>query len=171
MKRTPRFVGTDPLEALRTYIDQRIESLYIACEGEITSVDATKWLAKVMLMPDGVESGWLPIAVPHAGPGYGIVAMPPEGAQCTVLFLAGDPTVGKIVGFTFNTVDTPPPLDPGDILIQSAGGASVKLSGQSVSLNGGTAPIARRGDAVQVNGPNGAVYTGTITEGAEEVFG
>ena len=151
-------------------MQSRLDEFYVASEGEITSVDPVTWTAKVMLRPSDIETGWLPISVPYVGPGYGILGLPPDGAQVTVLFLGGDPTVGKIVGFTFNAVETPPQgLQPGDLLISTAAGASVKLSGAQITLNGGTQPVARLGDAVQVD-VGGTVYTGTITGGNSDVL-
>ena len=148
----------------------QLEQFWVASEGEAASVDPETWTAEVMLQPSGIETAWLPISTPYAGPGYGIAGLPPEGAQVTVLFLNGDPTVGKIVGFTFNKVDTPPAgLQPGDLLISMAGGASVKLSGAQITLGAGTQPVARQGDAVQVD-VGGTLYTGSITGGNPDVL-
>lgn len=161
-----RPLGRQPYQLLKWMMQQQIETVQIACIGEITSVDPENYLAKVNLQPVGGETGWLPICTLHAGPGYGIAALPPLGAQVLVVFEAGDINLGRIVGFTFNKVDTPPQIQPGQVLISNESNASILLDADgTVKLTGGSKGIARVGDQVQVV-VNGTTYTGTIVTGS-----
>lgn len=60
----------------------------------------------------------------------------------------------------------------GDVDINAAGNADIDAAG-NVNLQGGSAGIARIGDAVQVTVPSGSsagVHSGTITEGSDRAY-
>ncbi|MCL8207191.1 MAG: hypothetical protein K6V97_03835 [Actinomycetia bacterium] len=57
---------------------------------------------------------------------------------------------------------------PVTVVLKTSGGATLELSGPTITLNGGTAGVARVGDPVQVT-VNGTVYTGQITGGSSTV--
>lgn len=80
--------------------------------GTVTEYDPTTYSAKVMLQPEEIETGWLPIATAAAGPSWGIYAAPINGAQAMVLFLEGDREVGWIAGFLASDEDPPPQPGP-----------------------------------------------------------
>lgn len=46
-------------------------SRYSERHGLVTSYDPLKYLCKVTLMPEGQETGWIPIETGHIGNGYG----------------------------------------------------------------------------------------------------
>ena len=60
------------------------------------------------------------------------------------------------------------------VIIRLASGASVTLQGTDITMNGGTAGVARVGDPVTVSGTDSAgnsfTATGTITSGSTTVF-
>lgn len=78
----------------------------LASDGYITSVDTVKKMAKVMLQPLGIETGWLPI-----GFIYGIQTMPIEGV---VVFEMGSIDVGRIIACGSPTMATQPIARVGD---------------------------------------------------------
>ena len=47
--------------------------------GTVQSVDPSTYCAKVTLQPEGVLTGWLPIAATWVGAGWGLVAPPSPG--------------------------------------------------------------------------------------------
>jgi len=172
-----QYIGNDLVELVQHLIEQRVSGLSIGLGGTITSVDQSTYRAKVMLDLAGVETNWLPIGTMLAGPGYGVMALPVDGTHVTVLFEGGDGNgadqynAGKILLHDFNAVDFVPSssLKPGEILLQSIGGASVKMDAAGVTtLNGGAEPVARKGDTISVD-VGGTVYTGTITGGNANV--
>ncbi|NMP20780.1 hypothetical protein [Sulfobacillus harzensis] len=63
-----------------------------------------------------------------------------------------------------------PPANGSDVQVhlQLAGGATIDVVGNTITLNGGTAGIARVGDSVQVD-VNGTTYTGSIISGSDTV--
>lgn len=149
-----RPLGNDPMELLKYIAASQVEQLHVASVGEISSLNPAKFLARVMLQPLGVETGWLPIGTIYGGPGYGIVGLPLLGAQVLVLFDGGDLNCGKIIMTTFNEVDKPPAIEPGQLLISTASDAQILLGANGeITLNGGTQAVARVGDTA----------TGTVT--------
>lgn len=171
------FRGNELVELVKYLVEQRVSGLSIGMNGTITSVDPNTHMAKVLLDVADVETGWLPIGTILAGPGYGVVVLPVDGTHVTVLFEGGEGELsdryasGKILLCDFNAVDTLPSttMKPGEILMQSVGGASAKLDASGhITLNGGTEGVARVGDSIQVT-ISGATYTGVITTGSSTV--
>lgn len=116
----------------------------------------------------------------YAGPGYGFLAVPPEGMTVKVIFDLGDINNGVVACCVYNDEDAPPTIsDVDDVVLQHKSGAQIYItsdgevkvssaSGKDVVFNDGTAKIARVGDNVQVD-IGGTTYTGTITSGAPNV--
>ncbi len=109
--------------------------------GTVANVDSANQLARVLLQPDGVLTGWLPIASAGAGPGWGVVSIPTAGQQAFVIPDGGDAQHGVIVGFGHSTASAPPKVpsaaagdgnspsngQPGETLLVHASGACIRL--------------------------------------------
>lgn len=122
--------------------------------GIVTSYDPDKHLGKVTLMPEGQETGWLPIETSAIGNGYGMaMGLQPgdgkkSGDQVIVRFHGGDLESGKIVQRVHSDGDKPPKVESGEMVIwakfkQSTGNSglgndsTVGGSGQSDYPQGG----------------------------------
>lgn len=111
--------------------------------GLVTSYDPDNHLVKVNVQPEGVETGWLPLQVAHAGNGFGIYAAPNIGDQAVVHFLEGDREVGWCSGFMPNDVDKPPSVPAGEIHLIHGQGQFVKLLADgSISAQAGAGDTA-----------------------------
>lgn len=109
--------------------------------GLVTSYDgrAGAYAVKVKLMPEEIETGWLPIAVLMAGQAWGVYAAPAIGDQALVLYQEGDVTTGVCVGFLPSDEDQAPAVMPGEIhLIARDGDASVILRADGSIASKGT---------------------------------
>lgn len=93
----------------------------------VTSVDAATATARVVLQPEDVLSGWLPILSPSVGSGWGMWCPPSPGDQVMVLAQEGDADQGIIVGRAFSLVDPPPPAASGELWLVHATGSTIKL--------------------------------------------
>jgi uncharacterized protein involved in type VI secretion and phage assembly len=106
--------------------------------GVVTSSDGQRALAKVLLQPEGVLTGWLPVLTHWCGSGWGLTCPPSPGDQVLILPQEGDPQHGLIVGRLFSNMVRPPPVNPGELALTHQSGCSIQL------LNSGI--IAIQGD-------------------------
>jgi phage baseplate assembly protein V len=93
--------------------------------GMVTSVDPSTYTARVLLQPEGVLSGWLPVLTAWAGNGWGLVCPPSPGQQ--VLVLAQEGEHGIIVGPAFSDANRPPSAPSGELWLVHASGSFLKL--------------------------------------------
>ena len=93
----------------------------------VQSVDPATYCAKVTLQPEGVLSGWLPIASQWAGGGWGLVAPPTPGQQVIVLAQEGQAEHGIILGGLFSLQATPPAAPVGELWMLHQSGSCLKL--------------------------------------------
>ena len=98
-----QYVGNNLIELVKHLGEAQMSRQMTSCEGLITSVDQTTYMAKVMLMPWEIETGWLPIGTIAAGPGWGFFHLPPDNTEVTVDFIGGDPDNGRIHAATATT--------------------------------------------------------------------
>lgn len=89
----------------------------------VTSYDAKRHLAKVMLQPEGQETGWLGIETGHVGNDYGIAIGlqggdgKTTGDQVIVRFQEGDLESGKIVQRIHSEDEKPPTVQSGELVL------------------------------------------------------
>jgi uncharacterized protein involved in type VI secretion and phage assembly len=96
--------------------------------GIVTSVDPTRYVAKVSLQPEGVQSGWLPILSPWVGNGWGLICVPQPGAQVLVLAQEGDAEHGVIAGAAYGgTIQPPSGAAAGEAWLVHSSGSFLRL--------------------------------------------
>ena len=108
--------------------------------GVVTSIDAARHRVKVMLMPDGNTTSWLPMMVQAAGAGWGLAALPEAGMQVAVMGTHGSNSDLLVMGTVHSDVDKPP-------MVANA-------------IGGDCSRRARRIDAGPQNGRGAAVVRG-----------
>jgi phage baseplate assembly protein V len=95
--------------------------------GTVTSYDPQTATAKVLLQPEGVLTGWLPVLTQWAGSGWGISCPPGTGDQVLIIPQEGDAQHGLIAGRLFSNSVRPPAAAPGEITISHRSGCSIRL--------------------------------------------
>ena len=95
--------------------------------GTVQSVDPATYCAKVLLQPEGVLSGWLPIASNWVGAGWGMVSPPSPGQQVVVLAQEGQADHGIVLGGLFSLAAQPPQAPSGEIWLVHQTGSCLKL--------------------------------------------
>jgi phage baseplate assembly protein V len=82
-----------------------------AAVGEVSQVDGASGRVKVALTSFGeVETDWMQVLSPGAGPKKGLAAFPDVGDRVLVLFTGGDPAQGVVLGGLYGAEG---PTDPG----------------------------------------------------------
>lgn len=105
--------------------------------GIITSVDPSAYAARVVLQPEGVLTGWLPILSPWVGRGWGFVALPSPGDQVLVIPQEGDAEHGVVIGSSYSSTNRPPTAQPGELrIVHSSGSSLVFANDGTVRLEG-----------------------------------
>jgi hypothetical protein len=91
--------------------------------GMVTSYDPERHLAKVMIMPEMQETGWLGIETGHIGNDYGIaVGLQPgdgksTGDQVIIRFQEGDLESAKVVQRIHSDDEKPPTVQSGELVL------------------------------------------------------
>jgi len=122
--------------------------------GLVSSFDPSAYAARVLIQPENVLSGWLPILSVWVGAGWGLAAPLTPGAQVLVIAQEGDAEQGVIVGAVWSAVDQPLSAPAGELWLQHQTGSFLKLH------NDGT--IALQASVVNILG--NLVVTGDISD-------
>ncbi len=111
----------------------------------VTSVDPASFTARVTVQPEGVLSGWLPIASPWVGSGWGLVCAPSPGDQVVVIWQEGDAEQGVIVGRLWSNAAVPPNAPTGELWLLHRTGSFLKLQNDG-SIQSQSATWTHSGD-------------------------
>lgn len=85
--------------------------------GLVTSYDEKAHAVKVKLMPEGKETGWIPVGSMQVGNGFGIAIGPNIDDQFMVGFHEGDINSPFIMARMFSDKDKAPEVKAGEITI------------------------------------------------------
>lgn len=137
------------VNAIKRHTAAQIAQIGQTRMATVASVNPSNYTARVMIQPEGVLSGWLPIMAHQIGSGWGLVSPPMPGEQVVVQPTEGASEHGIIIGRVFST-DTPPPniysdprdqgstshVQPGEIGLVHEDGTFIRLVGGRVLIHG-----------------------------------
>lgn len=98
----------------------------------VVSFNSSNFTARVLLQPEGVLSGWLPVLSGWTGGGWGMVCPLSAGDQVFVVSQEGQAEHGVIIGRAYSNLSLPPAVPDGEACIRHRSGAALRL------LNNGT---------------------------------
>lgn len=105
--------------------------------GTVKSYDPAHYAAKVILQPDNIETGWMPVSSIWVGSGWGVYAPPSIGDMVEIAFVDGSIDAGIICGRLYNDQDKPAQVNSGEFWLLHTSGSFLKFTNdQKVSLNG-----------------------------------
>jgi hypothetical protein len=105
----------------------------------VSSVDPATATARVMIQPEGVLSGWLPIASAWVGAGWGLACLPAPGDQVVVIWQEGNAEHGIVVARLWSNVAAPPAAPVGEFWVVHRSGSFLKLCNDgSIQSSAGT---------------------------------
>jgi uncharacterized protein involved in type VI secretion and phage assembly len=96
--------------------------------GTVSSVDAQRGLARILLQPENVLTGWLPVLSPWVGAGWGFWAPPQPGDQVLILPQEGEMEHGTVVARGWSASSAPPSAEPGELVLQHSSGTQIRLA-------------------------------------------
>ncbi len=129
--------------------------------GVVSSVDPSGYTARVVLQPEGVLSGWLPVLSSWIGAGWGLACPPSPGDQVLVLPQEGDAEHGIIAGRLWSATQPPPSVSSGELWMVHKSGSFVKLTNDG-SVSGNATSWVLTGN-VQITG--NVVVSGDVVAG------
>lgn len=110
--------------------------------GLVSSFDPNSFSAKVLIQPENVLSGWLPVLSSWVGNGWGFVAPIPPGTQVVLLALEGDAEQAIIAGAVWSLVDKPPVVPVGEAWLYHQSGSVLKVCNDgTIQMNAKTVNI------------------------------
>jgi len=93
----------------------------------VSSVNYDAGTIRVIIQPEGVLSGWLPMLSPWVGHGWGMACPPAPGDQVLMIPQEGDVEQGVIIGRTYSSKMMPPSAPDGELWLVHKTGSFVKL--------------------------------------------
>jgi phage baseplate assembly protein V len=124
--------------------------------GTIVSFDPNTYSCKVMLQPENVLSGWIPILSPWVGKEWGLFAPPGAGVAVAIIPREGELDAAMILPGFFNDEERPLSVEQGEFWLVHESGASFKLTNDGkLAVNDGN------GASVTLNGDGTVSSTGT----------
>lgn len=128
--------------AIRLQAQRASAHIVVSRIGIVTNYNPANYTAKVALQPDGLLTGWLPIASHWIGNGWGLMSPPSINNMVTVVFLEGNLNSGVIQGRLFNNQSPPLQVESGEFWLVHAKGQSVKLTNDgALTLSDGQGAI------------------------------
>ncbi len=106
--------------------------------GTVTAYDPATYSAKVLLHPEEVETGWLPVRTPWSGNGWGMFCPPTPGDEVEIQFQEGGKQAPYIALRAFGDRFRPLAVPSGEFWLVDKLGNSFKFSGGKVLVNGHT---------------------------------
>lgn len=95
--------------------------------GQVTSYDPGHYAAKVMLQPEGAETGWLPVLSEWVGAEWGLYCPPTPGDTVMVLFQEGGREAGVVGGRMYGALAQPLPVQSGEFWLVHKSGSLLKF--------------------------------------------
>ncbi|MGN6536403.1 MAG: phage baseplate assembly protein V [Mesorhizobium sp.] len=121
---------SDLEDVIRRIVDQMLSRQPHSRIGTVTSYDPNRHAAKVMLQPENVESGWVPISTAHVGNGFGLAIGLTPGDQVEIGYFESNPDAPRITGRVHSDQERPPVAQSGEIVLQTPG-ATIKVDASS----------------------------------------
>jgi phage baseplate assembly protein gpV len=134
----------------------------------VTSYDPSNYAAKVLIQPEGHETGFLPVTSPWAGNGWGLFCPPTPGDVVDVHFQEGGKQAGFVALRHFGDQFRPLPVPSGEFWLVHRSGSFVKLHNDgTIEINAqtavnATAPVFNLVGDVNVTG--NIIATGDISD-------
>lgn len=151
------------LNAQKAAAQQATEGRASTRQGVVSSYDPNAYAVKIMLQPDNVPTGWIPLKSAWIGNGWGLFCPPSIGDAVEVDFQEDDGGVGSVGLRFFNDADRPLPCPSGEFWLVHKSGSLLKFHNDgSVELHTATDLNAT------VAGNANVAVTGNITSSAAQ---
>jgi phage baseplate assembly protein gpV len=130
--------------------------------GLVASFDPNAYSARVLVQPENLLSGWLPVLGQWVGAGWGMAAPLSPGDQVLLLAQEGDAEQAVVLGRVWSSVDPPPQVPSGEFWLLHQAGSFIKLMNDgSITLQAATVTVTGNltvtGEISDLNGKHGSL--------------
>ncbi len=129
------------LNVLKSHTSAQIAQIGQPRWGVVSSVNAAKYLVKVTLQPEGIETGWLPVGALTVG-AASVLALTQQGQQVLLVPDSGFAEHLVVVCAAFSNASLPPvspvtglPVPAGEVAV-IVGGACLHVQASGVTVHG-----------------------------------
>lgn len=134
--------------AMRLEADRAMARRTMPRMGIIVNYDPNRYAARVLLQPEGIMTGYLPITSPWIGNQFGMYAPPNINDVVEVHFQQGGKEAGFIVNRFYSTQTKPLPVTSGEMWLVHQSGSFIKMT------NAGDIIISANRDLINHAGRN-----------------
>ena len=117
-------------EAIRRQIGQQQRLISQPRVGIISSSDNITSTVRVLLQPEGVLTGWLPVMTVWSGTGWGLSCPLSPGDQVILIFQEGSVDHGIVLGTLYSDKTNAPEARIGELVLKHQSGTSIKLTNE-----------------------------------------
>lgn len=150
------------LDRMRREVERSRSGMGHTQLGTITSYDPGNHAVKVMLQPDGIESGWMPLGSPMVGNGWGVFLAPSIGDQVIVEYQEAGREAPFATLRLYDNNNRPLAVQSGEMWLVHKSGSYVKLTNDGkIALNAAT--------EIDVGNLGNALHT-LVTDAFESLF-
>ena len=118
--------------------------------GVVESYDPSHYAVKVLIQPENYETGWLPVATPWVGDGWGLYAPPTPGDVVDVHFQEGGKEAGYASLRYFGNRAQPLAVNSGEFWLVHKSGSYFKFTNDGKASYNGQVEIDAAAPTVNV---------------------
>ncbi|WP_211222733.1 phage baseplate assembly protein V [Paludibacterium yongneupense] len=144
------------MNAMRLHASQAQAGFSGTRVGLIADYDPIAYSIKVALQPTMEETGWIPLATPWAGNGWGLALGPMIGAEVEINFDSGRIDAGMAGGQYFNDEDICPGPPSGEAWLVHQTGSYIKLTNDGKANINGAAEVDVAGPTINITATGNA---------------
>lgn len=96
--------------------------------GKVISYDPDHYVANVKLMPEGIETGWIPLGAEWVGNGWGLYCPPSIGDVVEVQFQQGGKEAGYVGKRFYSNKTKPLSVPSGEFWLVHKSGSALKFT-------------------------------------------
>ena len=104
--------------------------------GVVTNYDPNTYSAKVLVQPEGYETGFIPIGTEWVGSGWGLYCPPTAGDEVEINYQEGGKNAPYIGKRFYGNLAPPLAVPSGEFWLVDKNGNYFKFSGNKVKING-----------------------------------
>lgn len=155
------------IEQIKRVISEFLSTVFFTKYGQISAYNPNDYTVKVIIQPQGIETGFIPLAAIWVGNELGAVFGPAIGDSVRLDFIDGSIQATVVSGRFFNNGARPPVVQSGQAALVDSKGSYIRLNNDGTITLGApigitsTTPLLKQVGNMEVDG--NVVVTQNIT--------